>query len=150
MANDLQTLDAFNRNGLAWAIGRWKAEVENRPLVNVHRRSLDDAWRQVIRHFGGHPESLVGPVHEALLAGETLVGPVAALYGIRATMFHDEGAIAQCGHCKRYTLDRRALSDRQPTCTCGQKHGWSGAFVKPGPDAQWHGPAPSSEGPRDA
>lgn len=65
------------------------------------------------------------------------------LNGIRATMFHDEGAIAQCGYCKRYTLDRAALSDRQPECTCGERHGWSGGFVKPGPDAQWHGPAPT-------
>ena len=52
---------------LSWAVGRWRAEVENRPLVNVHRRSLDDAWRQVIRHAGGDDEALVGPAHDDLL-----------------------------------------------------------------------------------
>ena len=53
-----------------WAVGRWHAEVENRPLVNVHRRSLDDTWRQVIRHFGGDPEALCGPSHDDLLAAQ--------------------------------------------------------------------------------
>lgn len=68
-----------------------------------------------------------------------------ALNGIAATMFHDEGAIAQCGHCKRYTLDRKALADsRQPVCDCGKQHYWSGSFKPPGPDAQWFGPAPQS------
>ena len=50
-----------------WAIGRWKAEVANRDLVNIHRRSLDDAWRQVIRMAGGNPDELVGPSHDELL-----------------------------------------------------------------------------------
>jgi len=53
---------------LEWAVGRWNAEVANRPLVNVHRRSLDDTWRQVIRHLGGDPVSLLGPNHSDLLA----------------------------------------------------------------------------------
>lgn len=52
---------------LVWAVSRWRAEVENRPLVNIHRRSLDDAWRQVIRHHGGDDEALVGPRHDDLL-----------------------------------------------------------------------------------
>ncbi len=65
------------------------------------------------------------------------------LNGIKANWFHDEGAIAQCGRCRRYTLDHSALSDRQLTCTCGEKHYWSGSFKKPGPDAQWHGAAPT-------
>lgn len=60
--------EAHQKNGLAWAISRWQAEVQNRPLINVHRRSLDDAWRQVIRYFGGDPDALVGPSHDALLA----------------------------------------------------------------------------------
>ena len=68
----------------------------------------------------------------------------APLNGIRATMFHDEGAVAHCGNCGRYTLDLKALSDRQPVCTCGKQHYWSGSFVKPGSDAQWHGPAPAA------
>lgn len=51
-----------------WAIERWRAEVANRPLTNIHRRTLDTTWRQVIRHFGGDPELLVGPSHDDLLA----------------------------------------------------------------------------------
>jgi hypothetical protein len=52
---------------LDWAVGRWNAEVANRPLVNVHRRSLDDTWRQVIRHLGGDDAALIGPSHSELL-----------------------------------------------------------------------------------
>ena len=63
----------------------------------------------------------------------------------KAAMFHDAGAIAQCGYCQRYTLDRKALSDRQPVCTCGEKYGWSGSFKPPGADAHWHGPAPAAQ-----
>ncbi|WP_420213463.1 Lar family restriction alleviation protein (plasmid) [Burkholderia aenigmatica] len=53
---------------LDWAVERWEAEVKNRPLVNVHRRALDDTWRQVIRHCGGDDVSLLGPRHGDLLA----------------------------------------------------------------------------------
>lgn len=49
------------KNALYWAVGRWNAEVLNRPLQNIHRRSLDDTWRQVIRHFGGDDRELCGP-----------------------------------------------------------------------------------------
>ena len=52
---------------VAWAVERWDAEVKYRPLVNVHRRTLDDTWRQVIRRFGGDPDALVGLSHDALL-----------------------------------------------------------------------------------
>jgi hypothetical protein len=47
-------------------VGRWNDEVKNRPLVNIHRRTLDDTWRQVIRHFGGDAELLLGPNHDTL------------------------------------------------------------------------------------
>lgn len=57
------------QDAIRWAVGRWAEEVSARPLVNVHRRTLDDTWRQVIRHFGGDPDALVGPCHDALLAG---------------------------------------------------------------------------------
>lgn len=53
---------------LEWAIDQWGKQVKYRPLVNVHRRSLDDVWRQVIRWAGGEPTSLVGPSHDELLA----------------------------------------------------------------------------------
>lgn len=52
-------------DALEWAVSRWLDEVSDRPLVNVHRRTLDDTWRQVIRHFGGDPDTLVGPSHDA-------------------------------------------------------------------------------------
>lgn len=51
-----------------WAVERWHAEVANRPLQNVHRRSLDDVWRQVIRELGGDPGTLCGPSHDELRA----------------------------------------------------------------------------------
>jgi hypothetical protein len=71
-------------------------------------------------------------------------GEPGPLNGIKATMFHDEGAIAQCGYCKRYTLDRRALGDRPLTCDCGKAHGWSGSFQKPTSDALWFGDKPAT------
>ncbi|WP_304308109.1 hypothetical protein [Pseudacidovorax intermedius] len=68
------------------------------------------------------------------------------LNGIPSTWFHDEGARAQCGECGRYTLDRSALSARRPRCACGSTHGWSGSFLPPGPEAQWHvSPPPDIE-----
>jgi hypothetical protein len=53
---------------LEWAVSKWNDEVKNRPLQNVHRRSLDDTWRQVIRWAGGDPVALLGPSHDDLLA----------------------------------------------------------------------------------
>lgn len=53
---------------VSFAVDRWLAEVSNRPLVNKHRRTLDDCWRSVIRRFGGDPEALLGPDHDSLLA----------------------------------------------------------------------------------
>jgi RNase P protein component len=50
-----------------WAVSRWQSEVAKRPLWNVHRRTLDDTWRQVIRHFGGDDEALCGPRHDELI-----------------------------------------------------------------------------------
>lgn len=52
---------------LNWAVSRWNAEVKDRPLNNIHRRSLDDAWRQVITQLGGDADALVGPAHDALV-----------------------------------------------------------------------------------
>lgn len=51
-----------------WAVGRWHAEVASRPLQNVHRRTLDDTWRQVIRQFGGDDTALCGPTHDELVS----------------------------------------------------------------------------------
>ena len=51
---------------LSWAVECWHREVFHRPLTNVYRRVLDDTWRQVIRHFGGDPDKLIGPDHDTL------------------------------------------------------------------------------------
>lgn len=53
---------------LAWAVVRWDAEVRYRPINNIHRRALDDTWRQVIRQLGGDPARLCGPDHDTLVA----------------------------------------------------------------------------------
>jgi len=63
-------MEAHRKNGLAWAVHRWEDEVKHRPLQNVHRRSLDDAWRQVVRYFGGEPDELLGPCHDAARAAQ--------------------------------------------------------------------------------
>jgi hypothetical protein len=57
---------------LQWAVDRWHAEVSQRPLVNVHRRSLDDTWRQIIRRLGGDDVLLCGPRHDDLVSGQPL------------------------------------------------------------------------------
>ncbi|WP_186104899.1 hypothetical protein [Burkholderia gladioli] len=59
-----------------WAVGRWTLEVNGRPLGNVHRRSLDDAWRQFIRHLGADDVSLLGPRHDDLIAARSLSVPL--------------------------------------------------------------------------
>jgi hypothetical protein len=63
--------------------------------------------------------------------------PSGALNGIPRTMFHDEGAYAQCNNCGRYTLEPKALGDRPPACDCGSTTGWCGSFKRPGKDAKW-------------
>jgi hypothetical protein len=61
--------DAPTANGLMWALSRWFDEVSLRPLVNVHRRTLDDTWRQVIRYFGGEAAlKLIAAPHDELVS----------------------------------------------------------------------------------
>lgn len=50
-----------------YAVACWNDSVKNRPLVNVHRRVLDDTWRKIIRDFGGDDRALIGPAHDELL-----------------------------------------------------------------------------------
>ncbi|MBD8531515.1 MULTISPECIES: hypothetical protein [unclassified Massilia] len=95
--------------------------------------------------FGAMPD---GPYVEladvlSLLATKP-AAPALPLNSIPATMRHDEGAIACCAYCGRYSLDPATLSSRQPLCECGKQHGWSGSFKKPGPDARWSGKGPAS------
>jgi hypothetical protein len=61
-------MSARTSGALDWAMSRWNAEVKNRPLQNIHRRTLDDTWRQVIRYFGGDDIMLCGPKHDELLS----------------------------------------------------------------------------------
>jgi hypothetical protein len=51
---------------IAWVVERWRAEVANRPLVNVNRRPLDDCWRQMLRHLDADDRALLGPTHDEL------------------------------------------------------------------------------------
>ncbi|WP_186252233.1 hypothetical protein [Burkholderia gladioli] len=51
-----------------WAVERWTLEVKDRPLNNVNRRPLDDAWRQLIRYLGADDISLLGARHDELVA----------------------------------------------------------------------------------
>jgi hypothetical protein len=60
-------IDAREQELIDWVVARWHAEVANRPLVNVHRRSLDGAWRQMLRHFGVDDRARLGPTHDDLL-----------------------------------------------------------------------------------
>lgn len=65
--------DDYQRIGLLeWAVERWRSSVQNRPLVNIHRRTMDDCWRSVMRYAGGDPDALVGPSHDELLAAAPL------------------------------------------------------------------------------
>lgn len=57
-----------NQSLLDWAVNNWKEQVQQRPLGNVHRRTLDDVWRQVIKRAGVNPESVIGPAHDDLIA----------------------------------------------------------------------------------
>lgn len=57
-----------------WVCERWHAEVAGRPLVNVHRRTLDDTWRQMLRHLGVDDEARLGPRHDDLLAARAATG----------------------------------------------------------------------------
>lgn len=59
-----------NNTTIAWAVDRWEKEVKNRSLNNVHRRTLDDTWRQVIKHHGGNPNELLGPAHDMMVWAE--------------------------------------------------------------------------------
>lgn len=61
----------MSRRNLAWAVGRWDAEVRHRPLVNIYRRTLDTTWRQVIRRLGGDDLALCGLPHDELLSAKT-------------------------------------------------------------------------------
>lgn len=55
---------------LHWAEQKWHREVGGRPLDYPLRRTLDRAWREVIRFAGGNDIELVGQPHDVLRAAE--------------------------------------------------------------------------------
>lgn len=59
---------------LDWAVKSWHEQVAHRPMENVHRRTLDSVWRQVIRFSGEDPQSIIGPSHDDLLHSEQKPG----------------------------------------------------------------------------
>lgn len=72
---DAQETSDYARIGLLeWAVERWRSSVQNRPMINIHRRTMDDCWRSVMRYAGGDPDALVGPSHDALVSGGALNG----------------------------------------------------------------------------
>ncbi len=69
---DRSGAEAYRFDLLCWARDKWNAEVLNRPMVNVHRRSLDDTWRTVIRKLGGDPDLLLAlPDHDTIVGQPT-------------------------------------------------------------------------------
>ena len=80
-----------NRRTLQWVVDRWHAEVANRPLVNVHRRTLDSTWRQMIRHLGEDDVVLLGPRHDDMLdaSGNPLPQYAAALNATQQENSHE-------------------------------------------------------------
>jgi Lar family restriction alleviation protein len=59
-----------------WAVQGWRDEVQNRPLVNIHRKRLDDFWRKAISKAGGDPDAIVGPDHDTII--ESMLANVGA------------------------------------------------------------------------
>jgi hypothetical protein len=52
-----------------WAQSRWDAEVKDRPFENIHRKTLDETWKQVIREIPSVILSLGRPGPEVPDAG---------------------------------------------------------------------------------
>ena len=122
--------------------------ASKRKAMMEHVRELERkaALWNLIESMWSFPGQTLGDVVKRIEAERHAGAPVAGpLNGIAATDFHGEGAIARCSYCGRYSLNRKTLGeDRyQPVCECGEKHGWSGSFKKPSPDAKWSGKAPS-------
>jgi hypothetical protein len=63
--SEIENVDEYKDHLAGWVLSRWRAEVENRPIVNIHRRTLDGTWRQIYRKITG--EEIAAPTHEQLL-----------------------------------------------------------------------------------
>jgi len=65
----VNTEPATNEHGerAAWALQQWESEVLYRPAVNVHRKMLDDKWREIYRDATGGDE-IPYMTHDELVA----------------------------------------------------------------------------------
>ena len=139
-SNAVNLLDWIGKNA-----SQDKASLVIRTLEGDMEASLDD-W--IIKGVNGEfypcKPDIFDKTYEPETAVESREDQTRPTNNIPSTAWHDEGAIARCSNCGRYTLDPAALgiTQRQPRCECGEKHSWCGSFKKPGLDARWSGPAP--------
>lgn len=49
VSKEEKLLNSYKRHLAEWVVFRWDSEVKNRPLQNIHRRTLDNTWRQMYR-----------------------------------------------------------------------------------------------------
>jgi hypothetical protein len=150
--NDIATQPTAGQRAVGEEIGRIIERVaDTNGFDTSTAEGVDALIRAVVEEVRAQPTA--GQAAEEILtdgpegwrhginsAGQAAAGPI---NGIQATHRHDEGAIACCSYCGRYSLDPKTLSDRQPVCDCGKQRGWSGSFRRPGPDAKWSGAAPT-------
>ena len=106
MANEDVTVDKLSI--IEWAVECWYAEVSNRPMVNVHRRSLDDTWRQVLRHLGVDDRARLGPTHDELRA-EISTKDWEAMIG---------SSTSQSLRALKTAIDSLEILDRRPRPMC--------------------------------
>lgn len=104
---------------LDWAVERWHSEVSQRPMHNVHRRSLDDTWRQIIRRLGGDTGLLCGPAHDDLL---TYSEEVARLNASRDVVLGDTVADRLDNLADTYQPGSQIQSDLYAAATVWRKH----------------------------
>jgi hypothetical protein len=62
-----QTESAAHMEIIDWAVDKWISDVRDRPMLNVHRRTLDGCYRAIIKHVGGDDVKLLGPDHDSLM-----------------------------------------------------------------------------------
>ncbi len=55
---------------------------------------------------------------------------------IKATHWHDSGAIGRCSYCGRYSENTDCM-DSAFICDCGKKSGYSGSFKSPNNKSIW-------------
>lgn len=67
-------VEDYRQRLLDWAVGKWIAEVSSVPLINIHRRVMDETWRMVIHRLGGDTNKLIGPPHDELVVANRQLG----------------------------------------------------------------------------